>query len=94
MYRGAVMGAAQVESLTPTPRHPLKRGGGGWDTNRYLVPGLSFEGGIFNEQQTTFVPICTHGPCKTLLPIFQIHAGVTQNSMLSKKKGQTEKKSS
>ena len=23
--------------------------------NRYLVPGLSFEGGIFNEQQTTFL---------------------------------------
>ena len=24
-------------------------------TNRYLVPGLSFEGGIFKEQQTTFL---------------------------------------
>ena len=23
--------------------------------NRYLVPGLSFEGGIFKEQQTTFI---------------------------------------
>ena len=23
--------------------------------NRYLVPGLSFEGGIFKEQQRTFV---------------------------------------
>ena len=25
------------------------------NTNRYLVPGLSFEGGIFKEQQTTFL---------------------------------------
>ena len=24
-------------------------------TNRYLVPGLSFEGGIFKEQQRTFL---------------------------------------
>ena len=24
-------------------------------TNRYLVPGLSFKGGIFKEQQTTFL---------------------------------------
>ena len=24
-------------------------------TNRYLVPGLSFEGGIFKEQQSTFL---------------------------------------
>ena len=24
-------------------------------TSRYLVPGLSFEGGIFKEQQTTFL---------------------------------------
>ena len=24
-------------------------------TNRYPVPGLSFEGGIFKEQQTTFL---------------------------------------
>ena len=24
-------------------------------TNRYLVPGLSFEGGIFKEQQTPFL---------------------------------------
>ena len=24
-------------------------------TNRSLVPGLSFEGGIFKEQQTTFL---------------------------------------
>ena len=25
------------------------------NNNHYLVAGLSFEGGIFNEQQTTFV---------------------------------------
>ena len=25
------------------------------NTNRYLVPGLSFEGGIFKEQQKTFL---------------------------------------
>ena len=25
-------------------------------TNRYRVPGLSFEGGIFKEQQKTFLP--------------------------------------
>ena len=62
------MGGAQVQSLTPTPRKhfgPLKGGGGGWGgwdhTNRYLVSGLSFEGGIFNEQRTTFVPICPRG---------------------------------
>ena len=24
-------------------------------TNRYFVPGLSFEGGIFKEQQSTFL---------------------------------------
>ena len=57
------MGGAQVQSLTPTPPihfGPLK-GGGGKNTNRYLVPGLSFEGGIFNERQTIFVPICPHG---------------------------------
>ena len=24
-------------------------------TNRYLVPGLSFKGGIFKEQQSTFL---------------------------------------
>ena len=24
-------------------------------TNRYLVPGLSFEGGVFKQQHTTFV---------------------------------------
>ena len=56
------MGGAQVQSLTPAPlKHfgPLK--GRGWDTNHYLVPGLSFKGGIFNEQQTTFVPMCPHG---------------------------------
>ena len=74
------MGGAQVQSLTPTPPEhfgPLKRGGGGgWDqktplspyTNRYLVPGLSFEGGIFNEQQTTFVPICPHGEERSMWP--------------------------
>ena len=37
-------------------------GGGGAgtkNTNRYLVPGLSFEGGMFNEQQhlSPFVPM-------------------------------------
>ena len=37
-------------------------------TNRYLVPGLSFEGGIFNEQQTTFVPICPHGGERSIWP--------------------------
>ena len=56
------MGGAQVQSSTPTPPTfwPLERGrggGGGWDTKCYLVPGLSFKGGIFNEQQTTSVPI-------------------------------------
>ena len=57
------MGGAQVQSLTPTtPKHvgPLKgggRGAGTKNTNRHLVPGLSFEGGFFNEQQRTFVPV-------------------------------------
>ena len=57
------MGGAQVQFMTPTPpKHfdPLKGGRGGAgtkNTNRYLVPRLSFEGGIFNQQQTTFVPI-------------------------------------
>ena len=30
-------------------------------TNRYLVPGLSFEGGIFKEQQTTFLTFLLRG---------------------------------
>ena len=60
-----------------TPKHfgPLKGGwvgGGGWagtkNTNRYIVPGLSFEGGIFNVQQTTFVPICPHGEERSMGP--------------------------
>ena len=68
------MGGAQVQSLTPTPpKHsdPLKGGGGvagTKNTNRYLVPGLSFEGGVFNEQQTSFVPICPHGGERSMWP--------------------------
>ena len=36
-------------------------------TDRYLVPRLSFEGGIFKEQQTTFVyrPVLHHLALKT-----------------------------
>ena len=37
-------------------------------TNRYLVLGLSFEGGIFNQQQTTFVPICPCGRERLMWP--------------------------
>ena len=36
--------------------------------NRYLVLGLSFEDGIFNEQKTTFVPICPHGGERSIWP--------------------------
>ena len=55
-----------MQSLIMTPlKHfgPLKGAGGAGtkNTNRYLMPELSFEGGIFNELQTTFVPICPHG---------------------------------
>ena len=46
---------------------------GGWgagtkNTNRYLVPGLSFEGRIFKEQQMTFVPIRPHGGERSMWP--------------------------
>ena len=64
------MGGAHVQSLTSTPLKifgPLKGGGGGWDTSRYLAPGLSIEGGIFNEQQWTFVSICPHGGGKIIV---------------------------
>ena len=62
--------------MTPIPpKHfgPLKGGMGGWvgggtkNTNRYLVPRLSFEGKSFKEQQTRFVPICPHGVQTTLV---------------------------
>ena len=72
VIRAGVSLGAQVQSLTPPKQFgPLKGGWGvgGWDhTNRYCVPVLSFEGGIFNEQQTTFVPICPHGGERSMWP--------------------------
>ena len=49
-------------------------------TNRYLVPGLSFEGGIFNEQQTTFVPICLHGGERSIWPQILPSLGAQENA--------------
>ena len=48
-FRGR--GGKETSLAQPTPKRVPKSA----HTNRYLVPGLSFEGGIFNEQQTTFV---------------------------------------
>ena len=62
------MGGAQVQSLTPTPpKHfrPVKGGGGAGtkNTNRYLVPRLSFQGGIFTnaEKKLSILSINTWG---------------------------------
>ena len=57
-------GGAQVQPLTPTPtKHfgPLKGvGGGGWDTNRYLVPP---PGGYPQPPSVTpQLPAATHQP--------------------------------
>ena len=43
-------------------------------TNRYLVPGLSFEGGIFKEQQTIFL---THLVLPNLARVFNGHQQTT-----------------
>ena len=46
-------------------------------TNRYLVPGLSFEGGIFKEQQTTFLT------CLVLPNLGRIFNGQQQTTFLT-----------
>ena len=51
----------------------------GGSTNRHLVPGLSFKGGIFNEQQIMFVPICPHGGERSMP---QIRSGCTNLAFL------------
>ena len=59
---------------TPSPFWPLEEGGGGgWD-QKHQPPGLSLEGGIFNEPQTTFVPICRCG--------HKIRSGCTHPALL------------
>ena len=76
-HHGGCPGAV-LDPDTPQTFWPLEggggRGGGGAgtkNTNCYLMPGLSFEGGIFNEQQTTFVPICPHGGERSMWPLNQ-----------------------
>ena len=46
----------------------MSGGAGTKNTDRYLVPGLTFEGRIFNEQQTTFVPTCPHSGERSMWP--------------------------